>query len=108
MRKAQLHFDNLPAFIQLLYNSFKFIDGLKRFKCGPYYFNGAGFENITDWSESQQNTITKSTLEFINALMPLGADDFTFTEDGDYSDSIPSTADDGDIESKNFAEPKYR
>ena len=40
--------------------------------------------------------------------MPLGADDFTFTEDGDYSDSIPVTADDGDIESKNFAEPKYR
>jgi hypothetical protein len=50
----------------------------------------------------------KSTLEFLNTLMPLGAEDFTFTEDGDYSDLIPITADDRDIESKNFAEPKYR
>jgi hypothetical protein len=40
--------------------------------------------------------------------MPLGSEDFTFTNDGEYSDEIPITADDNNIETKNFADPKYR
>ena len=40
--------------------------------------------------------------------MPLGSDDFSFTDDGDYSDTIPVTTDDHNIEVKNFADPKYR
>jgi len=28
VRADEIHFDNLPAFIQLLYNSFKLVDGV--------------------------------------------------------------------------------
>lgn len=40
--------------------------------------------------------------------MPLGADDWAFTADGEYSPDIPVADDDVNIEAKNFADPKWR